>query len=310
MPKRKRKPDGFRINAKKVGLTYSCPVAWADNPIPNCQAIADELLAKFGPAKYIIGEELHESGKRHYHAYFNFDAKLDVSDARAFDLHTVHPNFTQKAPGAGWMDYCKKDKKYISNIAKGPYQTALSCPSANEALEHLWQNAPRDMATQGHNIERNIRARFSPAFERKIYYGPYPKHFYPENWNHNKHSLLLWGPPDTCKTQFAQYLLRHAVGTDIAFVKKNPELLKGVALPFVFDEINMLERSPDDSREITDVENPSSISARNKDADIPPVPRIFIANFEHPFKNPYESVYGRRVVTHPIASFSANACEI
>lgn len=288
----------FRFAAKKVGLTYSCPTNVEDNPIKGMTELRDAL--DLGPSKYVIAEELHESGKRHYHCYFHFDIKIDTILPSFFDRFTVHPNIISK-PGPGWISYCKKDKHYITNIDEGNFKTAMSLDNPDQAIDYLWSHEPRQMCINGHNIERNVRQRLNPPYTARVYYGPYPKSFYPTTWDYKKYSLLLWGPPDTGKTQFAQYLLKHTVKAPIQFFKKNPELLKQSKLPFVFDEVNMLARHPDDSREITDVENGGSISARNVDAQIPPVPRIFIANFENPFKNPNYSVYTRRVVSHHIA---------
>jgi hypothetical protein len=69
----KRKTDGFRFNAKKVGLTFSCPVSLPENPIPSAVALRDALLSKVGFAKYIVAQEDHESGKKHYHVYLHCD---------------------------------------------------------------------------------------------------------------------------------------------------------------------------------------------------------------------------------------------
>lgn len=289
----------FRFHAKKVGLTYSCPTAAQDNPIPGMTELRDSL--NLGPSKYVIAEELHESGKRHYHCYFHCDTKIDTTVATFFDRFGVHPNIINK-PGQGWIAYCKKDKNYITNIEEGSFKTALEMETPDKAIDYLWQHEPRQMCLNGHNIERNVRQRLNPPYEAAEYLGPYPKHYYPSAWNHKTHALLLWGPPGICKTQFAKYLLKHTVEGPIQFFKKNPELLKQSKLPFVFDEINMNTRAPDDSREITDVENGGSISARNQDAQIPPVPRIFTANYEFPFKNPFDSVYGRRLVTHHVTT--------
>jgi len=312
MPKTKRNACDFRFNAKKVGLTYSCPVNVEENPIPSSAALRDFLVDKFGQAKYIVALEKHESGKNHFHAYFHFDSKIDSMDSRVFDWSEstppVHPNIINK-PGSGWISYVKKDKQYISNIEEGPFATAMNLETADEALEHLWKTRPRDMAVQGHNIERNVRARFAPPTPGvKVWYGPYPKHYYPEDWDPESHSLLLWGDPNLNKSQFAMYLLKHAVDKDITFVKRNPEKLKNINQPFVFDEVNMLEKIPDDSREITDVVLGGSVTARMQNADIPPgLPRIFTANLEHPFRNPADAVYGRRLVSHHVWTNEASA---
>lgn len=300
MPKRPRDKAAFRFHAKKVGLTYSCPTDVEDNPIPDAASLRDFLAAKFGPSKYVVAEELHENKTRHYHAYFAFDRKIDSMDVALFDFKNVHPNIIS-APGPGWIEYCKKDKEFISNMATGPYATALACANADLALEHLWKTQPRDMALHGSQIEANMRKRFAPAIPpMKLWFGPYPEHYFPPKWDPGTHSLLLWGPPGTYKSQFALYLLKHTVGSnDVSFVKRDVEQLKGIKRPFVFDEINMLERVHDDSREITCVVYGGSVQARNSNAQIPPnLSRVFTANQPYPFRNPHEAVYNRRVVSH------------
>lgn len=297
MPKRSRTvtANQFRLNAKKVGLTYSCPSNVTDNPIVGSAELRDFIALKFGPSKYIVSEELHANGTRHYHCYFHFDNKVDSMKADVFDYQGVHPNIINK-PGAGWIHYVKKDKHFITNIESGPWATALALPDAKQALEHLWTTAPRDMCLNGDRVQKNVTNRFAPVFARPLYDGPYPERYYPVDWNHRKHSLLIWGKPSMNKSQFAQYLLKHVTGGDIQFFKKNAELLKNVTMPFIFDECEcFLNRIPADSREVTDVENGGSIQARNQDADIPPFPRIFTSNYEFPFRNPQEAVYGRRV---------------
>ena len=103
----------FFVKRKNVGLTYSCPVG-VSNPIPNKEAILSALTERFGPSKYVVSHELHESGQSHYHAYFKFDSKLKVTDPRAFDLHDVHPNILNAGPG--WIHYCRKHGDYITNL--------------------------------------------------------------------------------------------------------------------------------------------------------------------------------------------------
>ena len=308
----------FRFNAKKVGLTYSCPRSGPCAALPtgehatDCEcanpieAHADVLRAmheKFGRSKYIIGKEQHVNGAVHWHAFFHFDEKIDSQDVRCFDIEGVHPNII-RAPGAGWQSYCKKEKEFTSNMDDNPYMKAMGLSTAQEAIDYLWETVPDQMCKHAHNIEANIRKRKRTPPEPKIWLGPYPKDYYPEKWDPTSHSLLLYGPPEKHKTQFARYLLAHTCG-EHDFVKRGVEQLKTIPLdkPFVFDEIYLSDpkTSPWDSREITDVENGGTINARYGDIAIPPgIPRIFTSNYEHPFKNPQESVYKRRVVSHAI----------
>jgi len=286
----------FRIHRRKVGLTYSCPVDADDNPISSCEAIKDALVEKFGPAMWTVSKELHENGKTHFHANFDFDKKLDVTDPRAFDLEGVHPNIL--TPGKGWENYVRKAGEYITNRSQDDFKVALECETPEEALEYLWQHRPADMLKQGHLIEQNLRRRMHKKTLYQPYYGPYQDWI---DWDHEKYSLLLYGPPGGQKTSYARWLMAHKFG-DYLFVKKNHESLKEISLwkPFLFDEVYLLEKEPALSREITDVENGGSLSCRNRDGEIPPgIPRVFTSNYEHPFRNPQEAVYGRRVVSIP-----------
>jgi len=297
----------FRKHAHKVGLTYSCPVSAEDNPIPNNQALLDELEKLMGPGRYIVATELHESGKKHYHVYYHADTKIDTTNARFWDLYGVHPNILKDAPGVGWQAYCQKDKEFITNMKRNNWSDALSKETVQEALEHLWQTEPKEMCVRGKQVEENIRKRKrGEALPVKLYYGPYHEHYYPKEWDPTSHSLLLWGEKNTRKTQFARYLLSHLYG-DYHFAKAKVETLKGMptGVPFIYDEVYMHNQDPNDSRELTDVENGGSVTARYGNVDIPPgVPRIFTANLEYPFKNPHETVYGRRVVSHYIPTLS------
>lgn len=67
----------------------------------------------FGDMEYSIGEELHENGTKHYHAWIKAAKAFETTNVHKFDIKGVHPNIIN--PGKGWEAYCVKDKKFITN---------------------------------------------------------------------------------------------------------------------------------------------------------------------------------------------------
>jgi len=80
----------FRIESKTFFLTYA-----QANDL-NLNDLYDHLTALNGggtPPTYVcVGEELHQDGNRHYHAYVEYPEKVIVRQARFFDFGGIHPN--------------------------------------------------------------------------------------------------------------------------------------------------------------------------------------------------------------------------
>lgn len=285
----------FRIQRKRIGCTWSCPVN-SDHPIKTKEEILDFAVNKFGPVEYTISCEFHKNGQNHYHADFKFERTVETEDVHAFDIKGVHCNINK--PGGGWQDYIIKDGDFITNRKKDPYVRAMSSSTLTEALDILWESKPSDMCRFGQQIENNLSRRLIPSIPPAIYFGPYPD-LDLSSWDYRTHSLLLYGAVGIQKTQLARYLMSHKFG-DYEYIKGHHEMLKKLSfkLPFIFDEVYMIDRPQKCSRELTDVENGGCVECRNTPVHIPPmVPRIFLSNYEFPFRNPEESVYGRRVLT-------------
>lgn len=299
MPRKtKVQKTGFRVNRKAFGLTYSAPTTADAQPITSW----DEILAYMDTLgtgyDYIIGEELHENGKTHWHVYVKFGHVIDSINPRLFDILGVHPNICDGSPGKGWQAYCAKHRVFKSNFYEvSVHATAMALSTPQEAIDLLWQKDTSRMVYASHLAEANILKRFAPVVERVHYYGPFPERFYPPaDFDFKSHSLLLTGPPGVGKTQFAGYLLG-----DHSYVKGTLHGLRPVACvgrPLLFDEIDMLGDDPKYSKEVTDVENGGTVGARYSDIVIPPgIPRVFCHNLVRPFHDPANAVYGRRVHT-------------
>lgn len=290
----------FRFCRKTIGLTYSCPTDKPDNPIQDHEQLL-KLIQDRGPCLYIIGKEYQKDGKVHWHLYVKWESLVESTSPHFMDLAGVHPNVLKDKPGKGWIEYCTKDKDYITNFYEAnPFTEALSMPNSDDAIEYLWVKQPRLMITQAHHIIQNIRNRFTPVAKYPLFMGPYPLSFmYPVNgWNPSTHALLVFGEPGIGKTNFARYLLACIGYPEIDYIKGTLQRLKTCRFnkAILFDEIYMNDVDPNMSREITDIPNGGSIKLRYNDVIIPPgIPRVFCSNYERPFRNPQSAVYDHRV---------------
>lgn len=267
---------GFRVDRLKFGLTYSCPVDTEDNPIKNSEDLQQELESLLGLGQWIVAEELHESGKRHYHVYYKADVKFQSTNVSIFDVAGVHPNVLK--PGNGWIGYCVKDKKYITNFYEmSPYREILKKRTWDEASDYLWEKVPRDMALNGARIKINWEAKCKPVREARVYYGPYRK--FPE-WDEDKFSLLLTGAPGMGKTQHTRAYCKENGG--YFYVKGRLDRLKHYdGSPYIiFDDIVVPDSWKQvDCNALVDVENGGELPFRYGNADLPGgVKRIFLTN--------------------------------
>jgi len=99
-----KKEKKFELNAKKVFLTYS------DADVLS-KDIIETKIKTWKPIKYIIGEERHESGAKHFHCCIFFAEKLHTTNQRFFDIGDEHPNIKTLKKKA-WEEkvfYCMKE---------------------------------------------------------------------------------------------------------------------------------------------------------------------------------------------------------
>jgi hypothetical protein len=195
----------FRLCRQKVGLTYSCPKSEDDNPIPNKEELLDFLRTRGDVIEYSVCEELHASGKRHYHAEIKYAEKLDVRDPSFFDYMDVHPNIIK--PGKGWLNYVCKFSDHISNVYKECiFKRARDADTWSEASDLLWTN-PKFMLQHGDRAERNWKRRKQSHCRDVVYFGPSKRG--PDGWEPHKQALIISGPSGCGKTQWALDWARH-----------------------------------------------------------------------------------------------------
>lgn len=232
--------NNFQVNRKKFFLTWSCPVEAEDNPIPDCEKILAFCNEIGELSRYSIGEELHENGKRHYHAALQWADAVSTRNVRYFDICGVHPNI-KRCEARHWR-YTQKFGKFIASEVIDVWGEATRKRTADEAIDYLWREKPQDMLKFGQNIERNLRRRIdSVSKPSRRYYGPHlPKPI--EHWDPDEQTLVVMGPPGRGKTQWAKYFAEHS-RKRWCYVKNSLEALKhtwkpGVEL-IIFDDIKV-----------------------------------------------------------------------
>nr|WGU24589.1 rolling circle replication initiator protein [Beet curly top virus] len=179
----------FYKKAKNYFLTY-----------PQCSISKEEaleqLLAISTPSnkKYIrISRELHENGEPHLHALIQFEGKVQIRNARYFDLQhrssskQFHCNIQGAKSSTDVKSYVAKDGDYIDwgefqidgRSARGGQQTAndaaaeaLNAGTAAEAMQIIREKLPEKYIFQFHNLKPNLEAIFLPPPE--IYKPPFP----------------------------------------------------------------------------------------------------------------------------------------
>lgn len=265
--------NNFKVNRKKHFLTWSCPVEAEDNPIPDCEKILAFAQAIGELSAYSIGEELHENGKRHYHAALDYVDTVQSANCRLFDICGVHPNWI-KCEKRHWR-YTQKFGKFIATEVIDIWGEASRKRTAAEAIDFLWREKPQDMVKFGHNIERNLRRRIDTVSGTdRRYRGPYIQ-APGADWDPDQQTLVVVGPPGIGKTQWAKYFAEHS-GRKWIYIKNSIEGLKHKWVPgvelIIFDDISIekyQDKGKKDWSDIFDINEGGSIHMRNVDFEMP-----------------------------------------
>lgn len=110
------------MKCKGVFLTYSDTDYTPDQKDPTIskEIIRDFALKNFPVSKWVIAEELHDSGRYHFHAAFWFNSKVQSKNPRCFDIDKWHPNIKTRGKNTkAWdqhtYEYTIKCGKYIES---------------------------------------------------------------------------------------------------------------------------------------------------------------------------------------------------
>ncbi|AAM12385.1 replication associated protein Rep [Sida yellow mosaic virus] len=175
-------PRAFRINSKNYFLTY-----------PKCSLTKEEALSQLKELntptskKFIrVSRELHEDGSPHLHVLIQFEGKYNCKNNRFFDLVSpsrsthFHPNIQGAKSSSDVKKYVEKDGDFIDfgvfqidpRSARGGCQTAndtyakvLNAQSAEQALQILKEEQPRDYVLHLDKVQTHVQKLFKKAPE-------------------------------------------------------------------------------------------------------------------------------------------------
>jgi len=283
----------FRFNAKKAGLTWSCPKRGAcrelgagehaedcacEHPIKEFKTIIEFLMAK-GHCKYIVAKEKHKNGTIHWHGYVDYDQKQDSRDTRFFDILGVHPNIIAK-PGKGWQGYCagqngekESSIEWQSNFYKRDCMTeAMAMETWEEAKAFLFKERPTDTARN----MRNYKWAYEEMHKSKPVARTERRFTKPYERPSNTHCIMVRGPAGKGKTQWAERCFKNPL--TVSQVEDLKDLNKehdGI----LYDDFDANHLSRTVQIHLVDVEMERSIPCRYGNAKIPRgMPRMWTYN--------------------------------
>ncbi len=84
------------------------------------ESVIFQLQKQTGIKRYVIGDELHENGDRHFHVILISDRKVDIRSASKFDIKFEGKTYKGHCKGvqnlAGLVEYVRKDNLYLTSL--------------------------------------------------------------------------------------------------------------------------------------------------------------------------------------------------
>lgn len=238
----------FRINAKKLFLTYS-----RTNLTPP--EVLAQLSTKFSSniEKYVICQENHAEEPElgaHIHAFLEFPKKINISSPRKLDLFEnnkpVHGEYQAAKNTQNVINYIKKDGNYITNFeTEIEFRIKLFELSKKEglsaAMNYFSSVKPELVCINYKKIESNLKAFLQNEPEKLV--PKYENYNYPDdliewfNFERDEKTLFLSGPSGVGKTEGIINLLKDfnpILITDVNALKD----LKPEHKAIIFDDID------------------------------------------------------------------------
>lgn len=282
----------FRFAATKVLLTYSqvCNEFTAET-------ILYDFQERFRLDTWVIGEETHQDGGRHYHACLTFKSKLDTRDQTIFDIacanHQHHPNIKNIQRGQAHLnrarDYCKKeDPAPLTNVQELLTWGEIIAQSntGEEYLQKVRENYPREYCQHLRNYEYsasklfplttiNTLTEFRWDQEEPQAWNMIDNRT--QNWDQAAQTLVLIGPAGCGKTTWAKL---HAPKPALWVTHLDTlTQINATHRSIIFDDLDFAHLPASTQKYLVDIRDQRQIHCRYRTATVPAgIPRIVTAN--------------------------------
>ena len=178
VPKEKSQPlKGFSLSSNTYFLTYK---GFSEKQGRNIskQELLDHLLhdcvtnRKMSVRKYLVCEEMYDSGQPHFHVILVFPRRKRVVQATAFDYLDIHPNIQTMRNMKAALGYVyKEDPRPLTNMDVLQQRRVARAKDTSSLYELLEQEMLKDPFNfdvyaylQAHDLFRQVyKANFSKA---------------------------------------------------------------------------------------------------------------------------------------------------
>lgn len=142
-------PTGLSLQSKVYFLTFSGFSKVLDRSVTKEQ-IRDHLLAvpsdiKVKPTKYLVCQQMYDSGQPHFHAVLVYQKRKRVEDPRHYDYQGIHPNVQTMRNMKAALEYVyKEDPHPLTNMDIGRQKMVARAKDTSTLYQLLEQQMLRD----------------------------------------------------------------------------------------------------------------------------------------------------------------------
>jgi len=97
----------FRVQGKNIFLTYA-QAERIESKEHLLWALRDKIPT---PTRWVIGQEQHQDGGKHFHVMLGYDDKVDIRDQAFYDYNDHHPNVQCARAPNQVLAYCTKEDR-------------------------------------------------------------------------------------------------------------------------------------------------------------------------------------------------------